>query len=214
MNTRLQVEHPVTEAVTGLDLVRAQLLVAAGEPLPWDEGNLVQRGHAIECRIYAEDPANDFLPQAGTLAVYREPRGPGIRVDSGVVEGSQVSVYYDPLLSKLVVSAENRDLARRRAIDALRHYPILGIRTNVPFLIRVLESAPFREGRIDTAFLDTEGEALRQEVTRDHLAAALAAVVMAKRGETWDPASAGLPGDTGSTVKRPDPWDRLTDWRF
>ena len=121
MNTRLQVEHPVTEAVVGVDLVHAQLRVAAGEPLPFSQGAISQRGHAIECRIYAEDPAQDFLPQAGTILLYHEPRGPGIRVDSGVAQGSVVSVHYDPLLAKLIVSAESRDAARRRAIVALRN---------------------------------------------------------------------------------------------
>ena len=120
MNTRLQVEHPVTELVTGVDLVHAQLLVAGGEPLPWSQQELSQRGHAIECRIYAEDPAQGFLPQAGPLLMYREPRGPGIRVDAGVREGGEVSVFYDPMLAKLIVSAETRDAAIARAIAALR----------------------------------------------------------------------------------------------
>ncbi len=123
MNTRLQVEHPVTEAVTGVDLVRAQLAVAAGEPLPWTQDELSQRGHAIECRIYAEDPANGFLPQAGPLLLYREPSGPGIRVDSGVREGDRVGVDYDPLLAKLIVFAETREAATARAVTALRAYP-------------------------------------------------------------------------------------------
>jgi acetyl/propionyl-CoA carboxylase alpha subunit len=133
-------------------------------------------------------------------------------VDSGVGEGSEVSVYYDPLLAKLIVSGETRDLARRRAVDALRNYPILGIRTNVPFLIRVLESAAFREGRIDTAFLDTNGEPLREAFTRDGLAAALAAALMSSGG-----AAPGFeapdPGAAGGAVSL-DPWDRLTGWRM
>ena len=113
MNTRLQVEHPVTEAVTGVDLVHAQLRVAAGEPLPFTQDALSQRGHAIECRVYAEDPAQGFLPQAGTVLLYRSRKGPGIRVDAGVVAGIEVSVHYDPLLAKLIVWAESRDAARR-----------------------------------------------------------------------------------------------------
>ncbi len=123
MNTRLQVEHPVTEAVAGVDLVRAQFLVAAGGRLPWTQDTLLQRGHAIECRVYAEDPANGFLPQAGPLRLYREPSGPGVRVDSGVAEGDRVGVNYDPLLAKLIVHAETREAARTRAVNALRGYP-------------------------------------------------------------------------------------------
>src|SRR3954464_3742346 len=108
MNTRLQVEHPVTEQVTGLDLVRAQLLVAAGAPLPWTQDDVAQRGHAIEARVYAEDPAHGFIPQAGTLQRYKEPRWPGVRVDSGVTEGGEITVYYDPMIAKVIATAESR----------------------------------------------------------------------------------------------------------
>jgi len=151
MNTRLQVEHPVTEQVTGLDLVRAQLLVAAGEPLPWTQAQIAQRGHAIEARVYAEDPAQGFLPQAGRLSVYRAPHIPGVRVDSGVAEGSEISVYYDPMLAKVIATAESRPLAINRLAAALRALDIEGVRTNVPFLIRILELPEFRDGRIDNS---------------------------------------------------------------
>jgi acetyl-CoA carboxylase biotin carboxylase subunit len=208
MNTRLQVEHPVTEAVTGLDLVRAQLLVAAGEPLPWHDEELVQRGHAIECRVYAEDPSSDFLPQAGRLTVYREPRGPGIRVDGGAVEGGDVPIFYDPLLAKLVASAENRELARRRAVEALRRYAVLGIRTNIPFLVRVLESPAFRAAAIDTGFLDADGT-LQASPTREALGPALAAAVTAAQPAR----SPGLaPRDQATSDE--GPWVRLSGWRM
>jgi acetyl/propionyl-CoA carboxylase alpha subunit len=164
MNTRLQVEHPVTEAVVGVDLVRAQLVVASGQPLPWRQSMLSQRGHAIECRIYAEDPAQDFLPQAGSLLMYREPEGPGIRVDSGVVEGGEVSVYYDPMLAKLIVSAETRAIAIDKAIAALRRYVVLGIRTNIPYLLAILQHPRFVSGDLDTGFLATERDALLRQI--------------------------------------------------
>ncbi len=154
MNTRLQVEHPVTEAVTGVDLVRAQLAVAAGEPLPWTQQSLTTRGHAIECRIYAEDPTDGFLPQAGPLLLYREPRGPGVRVDSGVEEGGTVGVHYDPLLAKLIAFAETREAARERLVAALRAYPVLGIRTNIPFLLRLIGLPDYVAGRLHTGFVD------------------------------------------------------------
>jgi acetyl-CoA carboxylase biotin carboxylase subunit len=156
MNTRLQVEHPVTEQLLGVDLVRAQLLCAAGEPLPWTQADLRPRGHAIEARVYAEDPTAGFLPQAGRLLLYREPRQPGLRIDSGIAEGGTVPVHYDPMLAKVIATAETRAAAIARLAAALGRYPILGVTTNVPFLLRILESAPFQDGRIDTAFLDRD----------------------------------------------------------
>jgi acetyl-CoA carboxylase biotin carboxylase subunit len=160
MNTRLQVEHPVTEVVVGVDLVHAQLAVAMGRALPWTQQALAQRGHAIEARVYAESPARGFVPQAGLLLLFREPRMPGVRVDTGVVEGDQISVHYDPLIAKVVAHAETRPRAIERLIQALRAFPILGIETNIPFLIAVLGHAAFREARVDTGFLDREGQEL------------------------------------------------------
>ncbi|MEZ5420183.1 MAG: biotin carboxylase N-terminal domain-containing protein [Vicinamibacterales bacterium] len=160
INTRLQVEHPITECVVGVDLVRAQLAVASGLPLPWRQEDLTQRGHALECRVYAEDPAQGFLPQAGPLLRYREPTGPGIRVDSGVVEGGAVSVYYDPMLAKLITWGETRSDSLARAREALSRFEILGVRTNVAFLAAILRHPAFVEGRIDTGFLGREIEAL------------------------------------------------------
>ena len=160
MNARLQVEHPITEAVTGVDLVRAQIEVAAGGPVPWTQEQLTQGGHAIEVRVCAEDPRQGFLPQAGVLALYREPAMPGVRVDSGVTEGGEVSVHYDSLLAKLVAWGETREAARLRAREALAHYPILGIRTNVPLLMRLLAHHRFVAGDLDTHFLDTEAASL------------------------------------------------------
>ncbi len=176
MNTRLQVEHPVTECVTGIDLVHAQLRVASGEPLPFTQAGLSQRGHAIECRIYAEDPSQGFIPQAGTILLYSEPHGPGIRVDSGVHGGSDVSVHYDPMLAKLIVQATTREEARRRAVNALRDYAILGIRTNIPFLLQILDHPQFVDASIDTGFLDREGQALAAAIATDLPPAVIATV--------------------------------------
>jgi acetyl-CoA carboxylase biotin carboxylase subunit len=156
MNTRLQVEHPVTELTAGVDLVRAQLLVASGEPLPWQQPSIAQRGHAIEARVYAEDPSRGFLPQAGTITGYREPRMPGVRVDSGVADGAEISVHYDPLLAKVIAWAETRDLAIARLSAALGQFVIEGTTTNIPFLQRILDHPGFRAGTIDTGFLDRE----------------------------------------------------------
>jgi 3-methylcrotonyl-CoA carboxylase alpha subunit len=160
MNTRLQVEHPVTELTAGVDLVRAQLLVASGERLPWRQEAIVPRGHAIEARVYAEDPAQGFIPQAGRITSYREPKMPGLRIDSGIAEGSDVPVYYDPLLAKVIAWAETRDLAITRLSAALGQFVIDGITTNIPFLQRILEHPAFRAGDVDTGFLDREGASL------------------------------------------------------
>ena len=204
MNTRLQVEHPVTEAVTGVDLVRAQIAIAAGEPLAWTQSDLSQRGHAIELRVYAEDPARQDLPQAGSLLLYREPVMPGIRVDAGVTEGSDVAVHYDPLLAKLIASGETRDAARRRALAALHNYPILGIRTNISLLAELIEHPRFIAGNIDTAFLDTEGDAIRARLTPD-APPEVKAIADAARAH-GAPSAAGGPGARQSGV---DPWTSL-----
>lgn len=154
MNTRLQVEHPVTEEVTGLDIVQAQLRVASGEPLPWRQEDIVQRGAAIECRIYAEDPAKNFMPSPGTITRWAPPSGPGIRVESGVAEGCQVSVHYDPLLAKLVTGGATRGEAIARMQVALEAFVVEGVRTAIPFHLRVMASAVFREGRTHTQMVE------------------------------------------------------------
>jgi acetyl-CoA carboxylase biotin carboxylase subunit len=197
MNTRLQVEHGVTELVAGVDLVRAQLVVSSGEALSWTPSSITPRGHAIEARIYAEDPSNGFLPQAGRLLLYREPKMPGVRVDAGVVEGDEVTVHYDPLLAKVMAWAENREAAIARLMAALRRYPVLGVRTNVSFLLGILDHPDFRAGTIDTGFLDRELSRLAEPPSE------LPPVVRAAIGAhhataSTRPASAGL-----------DPWDGL-----
>jgi acetyl-CoA carboxylase biotin carboxylase subunit len=205
MNTRLQVEHPVTELVTGVDLVRAQILVAAGEPISWQEHDLEQRGHAIEARVYAEDPSREFLPQAGRVWLYREPRGPGIRVDSGVEEGSEIPVQYDPLLAKVIAAGETRDVARKRLIGALERFAVLGVRTNISFLLSVLAHPRFQSGQIDTAFLDTE-EAILTAYERAELPEIVRAAFTAHQDHVV------VPG-TAVQRDRPDPWSDLKGWR-
>jgi len=157
VNTRLQVEHPVTEMTLHRDLVKAQILVAAGEPLPFGQKELKQEGHAIECRIYAEDPAREFMPSTGVIGVYEPPAGPNVRVDSGVVAGSEVSVYYDPMLAKLIVWGRTRNEAIARMDRALSRYVILGVTTNIAFLREVINHAAFRAGELHTGFLAEHG---------------------------------------------------------
>lgn len=154
MNTRVQVEHAITEAVTGVDIVKAMIRVAAGEPLGLQQDDLSIRGHAIEARIYAEDPDKKFLPSPGKIAVYRAPEGIGIRVDSGVSTGSNVTVYYDPMVAKLVAFGADRPEAIERLARALSEFAVVGIKTSIPFHERVLAHPVFRQGRYDTGFID------------------------------------------------------------
>ncbi|MDQ3646894.1 MAG: acetyl-CoA carboxylase biotin carboxylase subunit [Actinomycetota bacterium] len=156
MNTRLQVEHPVTELVTGIDLVRAQLLVAAGEPLGFDQDDIDLTGHAIECRINAENPAKGFLPAPGTIGDYREPSGPGVRVDSGTEPGATIPQAYDPLIAKLISYGADRDEARRRMLRALSEYTIEGIKTTLPFHRLMLADARFISGEYHTGTVEKE----------------------------------------------------------
>jgi 3-methylcrotonyl-CoA carboxylase alpha subunit len=155
MNTRLQVEHPVTELTTGLDLVQWQIRVAAGEHFPYSQEQLTQHGHAIECRIYAEDPANGFLPSTGKLLQFIEPRGPGIRVDSGFRAGDEVTHFYDPMLAKLIVHAENRTAATQKMQAALREFVVHGVVTNIDFMQVVLSHPDFANGKVSTRWVET-----------------------------------------------------------
>jgi acetyl-CoA carboxylase, biotin carboxylase subunit len=176
MNTRIQVEHPVTEEVTGVDLVQMQIRIARGESLPFGQDALVQRGHAIECRVYAEDPEAGFLPSPGRIVGLRTPGGPGVRDDSGVYEGWEVPIHYDPLISKLVVRAETREAAIRRMRRAVSEYRVLGIRTTLPFFERVLRHPAFAAGEYDTSFVDA---VLRETPSEGHpveIAVAAAAI--------------------------------------
>ncbi len=200
MNTRLQVEHPVTEQVVGVDLVRAQIEVASGSPLPWKQKDLRQRGHAIEVRVYAEDPDEQFLPQSGTIAFYDDPSGPGVRVDAGVMQGSEISMRFDPMLAKLICYAETREDCVDRLRRALRDYIILGTKTNLGFLGRVVAHPAFREGIVSTRFLTEHGESLRAEVPDvvPLIAAALAAA---------------SPSQAPTADRRPlTIWDSLGNW--
>ena len=161
MNTRLQVEHPVTEMVTGEDLVEWQLRVAAGEPLPKRQDELALHGHAIEARIYAEDPDRGFLPSIGTLAHLRAPvDGPAVRVDTGVRAGDEITPYYDPMIAKLIVHGEDRPAALRRLAEALAEYEIVGVATNVAFLQRVVSHQAFASGAVDTGLIARHHAAL------------------------------------------------------
>lgn len=154
MNTRLQVEHPVTELTTGLDLVHWQIRVAAGEHFPYQQEQLTQRGHAIECRVYAEDPANGFLPSTGKLLQYLEPKGPGIRVDSGFTAGNEVTHFYDPMLAKLIVQAETRESAIQKLQAALQEFIVHGVVTNIDFMQTVLSHPDFRAGKVSTSWVE------------------------------------------------------------
>jgi acetyl-CoA carboxylase biotin carboxylase subunit len=156
VNTRLQVEHPVTEMVTGIDLVQEQFKIAAGEKMTLSQDDIKHRGHAIECRIYAEEAAAGFIPSTGHMATYNEPSGPGVRVDSGFVAGDDIPVYYDPLIAKLVTWGSDRDQATRRMIRALDEYMVHGVETTIPFEKMVMENQRFIDGRLSTHFIEDE----------------------------------------------------------
>ncbi len=154
MNTRLQVEHPITELVTGIDLVQWQIRIAAGEKFPFKQTDFHQHGHAIECRVYAEDPANGFLPSTGELLQFIEPRGPGIRVDSGFARDNEVTHFYDPLLAKLIVHAENRQAAIQKMQTALREFIVHGVMTNIDFMQAVMKHDDFANGKVSTRWVE------------------------------------------------------------
>ena len=205
VNTRLQVEHPITEMITGLDIVRIQLEIAAGNPLPFGQQDIRSRGHAIECRIYAEDPEKGFYPSPGKIIYMQEPMGPGVRNDCGVYAGFQVPVEYDPILSKLIVYAEDRGQAISRMIQALEDYVILGVRTPVPFLIDVLKSGAFARGDTFTDFIETNFSGWKPN-RRDEDAACAAFIIDAMSGGSKAKAAIGRESVDAS------PWQTLGTW--
>ncbi len=204
VNARLQVEHPITEATTGLDLVRCQIEIAAGLPLPFGEEEVAPRGHASECRLYAEDPAQGFLPSPGRLLLWREPHGPGIRCDSGVATGYEVPGEYDPILAKVVAHASTRDAAIARMARALEECVALGVATPIELLLDVLRSEPFRAGRTDTGFLEEHFASWRPAEAEDGLAAVGHALASAA-----PPAARRAPFPD---ARPSSPWSRLGAW--
>ncbi|GLV56694.1 3-methylcrotonoyl-CoA carboxylase subunit alpha [Dictyobacter sp. S3.2.2.5] len=217
MNTRLQVEHPVTELVTGLDLVRQQLLIAAGEPLALTQDDITSRGHAIEARLYAEDPEQQFLPSTGVVSGFITPEGPGVRLDSGVKAGDEITQYYDPMIAKLIVYGEDRQAAIARLRSALEQCAIFGVTTNISLLHRISMHPAFAEGATTTSFLDQHG--LLTTTASDGedqrlpdallMAAAISDLQQEKQNQPFTPISS-----SDKRYDRYNPWQKVGPWRI
>ncbi|HPI94529.1 MAG TPA: acetyl-CoA carboxylase biotin carboxylase subunit [Deltaproteobacteria bacterium] len=206
VNTRLQVEHPITEMITGIDLVRQQIEIAAGNPLRLSQEDVVGRGHAIECRIYAEDPLSAFMPSPGRIQFVKEPRGPGIRNDTGVYSGFTVPMEYDPILAKLIVHGGSRKACLERMTRALHDYVILGVLTPIPFLVDVLRSEAFVRGDTYTDFIDTHFAGW-QPGTGDADLVALAYVIDQAAGKK------AVSGSARADAEESSPWRTLGNFR-
>ena len=209
MNTRLQVEHPVTEMISGQDLVEWQLRVANGEPLPCTQEQLSIKGHAFEARIYAEDPEHDFLPSTGKLRLLQPPRESAhVRIDSGIVEGDEVSVFYDPMITKLVVWDTDRARALQRLTEALSDYKIAGVTTNIPFLYNLASSAAFHRGDVDTGFIEEHQEEIfhRRQEDLDYAAPLAAQAILAARIQSAQQLAA-------ESNEPNSPWHLVNHWR-
>ncbi|MCK6510311.1 acetyl-CoA carboxylase biotin carboxylase subunit [Myxococcota bacterium] len=210
VNTRLQVEHPVTEAVTGLDLVRLQIEIAAGQPLRLQQQDIRAQGHAFECRIYAEDPAHGFAPSPGKIRQIHLPQGPGIRHDIGVYAEVEVPVYYDPILAKLIAHGPTRQAARERMIEALRQYAVLGIQTPVAYLIDVMQHEAFGRGELSTHFLKDYFS--NWQPSQDQVDLACLAYVLDEMFPAANNAASARSG--GGEGVPPSPWQTLGSWRM
>ncbi|MEJ2185355.1 MAG: acetyl-CoA carboxylase biotin carboxylase subunit [Gemmatimonadota bacterium] len=204
MNTRIQVEHPVTEMTTGIDLVQWQIRVAAGEALPWEQSQIRLRGHAIEARITSEDAQNNFLPSTGRIALLKVPAGPGVRWDAGITEGFEVSLFYDPMLAKLIVHGPDRDAAIRRMQRALMELRVVGVETSAPFHRRVMAEPDFRAGHIDIRYLERHPELTNGD--RDEGAERLAALTAALLEEENRRRGTVRRADGGGRSARRDGW--------
>jgi acetyl-CoA carboxylase biotin carboxylase subunit len=210
MNTRIQVEHPITEMTTGIDLVKWQLKVAAGEELDFKQEDLHQHGHAIECRIYAEDETKNFMPSCGVIHYLYEPSGPGLRNDSGIYEGWEVSPHYDPVLSKLVAYGEDREDARRRMLRALGEYVVHGVQTSIDMHKRILAHPLFVAGEVDTEFIDTHSDEILHAPEGDVSDEAFIAAALYELLEGGVKYKRGDGGDAGA----PSVWHRIGAWEI
>jgi acetyl-CoA carboxylase biotin carboxylase subunit len=211
VNARLQVEHPVTELCTGVDLVHQQIRIASGEKLSFSQMDLQQRGHAIECRIYAEDPKNNFLPSSGKILFLKEPKGPGVRHDCGIYSGWEVPIYYDPILAKLIVWAEDRESACDRMLAALDDYVILGISTSISFLKDIIGHPEFRAGRTNTGFIKNHFEDWgEKEKNGDELRLALSAAAF----DSLNSGSSRIKVTSGGQEATVSAWQALGHWRL
>jgi acetyl-CoA carboxylase biotin carboxylase subunit len=210
VNARLQVEHPVTELATGVDLVHQQILIASGEKLSFRQEDVGQKGHSIECRIYAEDPLNNFLPSSGKVLFLKEPEGLGVRHDCGIYSGCDVPIYYDPILAKLIVWAENRDIACQRMINALDDYVVLGIKTNIDFLKEVIAHPQFKAGETTTGFIPKHFDGWKgKKKTEEKLRLVLVASAFDSFNKIYAAKGGGaLPKEAFS------PWQSLGKWRI
>jgi acetyl-CoA carboxylase biotin carboxylase subunit len=205
VNPRLQVEHPVTETVTGIDLVQQQIMVAAGAQLAIRQQDVELRGHSIECRLYAEDPTNKFLPQAGEIVAVSQPSGPGVRVDSALWAGARVTIDYDPMLAKVITHGSDREAARRRMISALDEFLIIGPPNNLTFLRSLMELPEFRDAAIDVQMIERMAADTFGESRHDELAALVAAYLVAAGPRTI--------ATTAAAAGIPTPWETLGPWR-
>ena len=207
VNARIQVEHPITELVTGVDLVKQQISIAAGNKLSITQENLQQRGHAIECRIYAEDPENNFYPSYGKLLLVKEPQGPGIRCDSGVYTGLEVPYHYDPILSKLIVWDENRERTIQKMKIALSDYIIMGVKTQIPFMLDILDHPQFKKAQLHTHFIAEHFAEWVPGKQKDNRNIALLAAAVLKMQKTAQPEKR----DSRTSLS---PWQLLGRWEF
>ncbi len=209
VNARLQVEHPITELTTGVDLVKQQIMIAAGGKLPFRQKDIDRRGHAIECRIYAEDAANGFMPSSGRVLFLRQPGGPGVRHDCGIYSGCQVPVHYDPILSKVITWGADREEARRRMLSALSETVILGIQTTVGFLQDIIAHPEFVAGNTHTDFLKTHILPWKQEVGGELLEAVLLAAAVDAQSQSSAPSRMH-----SGRIEKPNPWRMGQGWRL
>jgi len=206
VNARIQVEHPITEMTTGIDLVKLQIKLAEGEKIPFFQTELKQTGHSIECRIYAEDADNDFIPSSGDIIFLKEPLGPGIRYDSGIYQGAKISVFYDPVLAKLIVWGKDREEARNRMIFALKENVILGVKTSIGFMLDILQHPEFIAGNTFTNFIEKNMKIQREKISILNSALAIAAYSESNKIYSYS--------EVNIEKNKPSPWRTIGKWEI